>query len=165
MNIIGIQLIYPDAVMAVVAISTGVSLFSVFVHRKLVDRKKMDEIRKRIEEHQKKYLKAQKEGNQKEITRLEREQANVMKLLKKNFMMSMKPVFITMPVFLLLLWWMRGMYDKLGPMLDLPISIPFLTHPVAELGVANGVGWIGLYIVISIATSLTIELILKALKK
>lgn len=164
-EILGIQVIHPESVMAIISIAIGISLFSAFVHKKLVDRRKMDEIRKRIEDHQKRYLKAQKEGDQKKIAQLEREQTEIMGLVKKNFMMSMKPVFITMPIFLVVLWWMGQTFGKMGPMLDLPFPIPLLTYSVEELGVVNGISWIGLYMIVAIPTSLIIEFILKKWKK
>ena len=165
-EILGIQLLYPGAVYAVIAIAMGVSLFSSIVHKKMVDRKKMDEIRKRIETHQKEMLAAQKADDKKKLKQLEREQMEVMGLLKKNFMMSMKPMMITMPIFIVLLWIMRSTYDPMGALLDLPFGIPFLSYSLPEMGVTNGMNWFGIYIIFAIGTSLTVELIVrKVLKK
>lgn len=160
-EILGIQFLYPDAVLTVIAISIGASLFSAALHRIMVDRKKMDEIRKKIENHQKEYLAAQKANDQKKIKQLERQQMEVMGLLKKNFMMSMKPLFISMPIFLVVLWFMRTTYDPMGALLDLPIGIPFLSYAIPDMGVSNGMNWFGLYLVFALGTSLTIEMAMR----
>ena len=57
-EIIGIKLIYPVAAMTVVGVAVGISLFSSVLHRKVVDRRKMDDVREKIEKHQKEYLEA-----------------------------------------------------------------------------------------------------------
>lgn len=161
MEIIGITFLYPEAVFSVIGIAMAVSIFSSLVHKKMVDRKKMDEIRKRIETHQKDLLAAQKADDKKKIKQLESQQTEVMGLLKKNFMMSMKPMFVTMPVLLVLLWLMRNTFDPMGALLDLPVSIPFLSYEIPDMGVTNGMNWFGIYIIFAIGTSLIIELIVR----
>ncbi|MCD4740400.1 EMC3/TMCO1 family protein [archaeon] len=164
-EILGITLLYPEAIFAVIGISIGVSLFSAAVHRKLVDRNKMDEIRKRIETHQKEMLTAQKADDKQRLKQLEHQQVEVMGLIKKNFMMSMKPLVITMPVFLVILYFMRTWYDPLGALLNLPINIPFITYAVEEMGITNGMSWFGIYFIFAITTSLSLELITRKILK
>ena len=161
MEILGIQLLEPTAVLTVMAIGIGVSLFSAALHRKMVDRKKMDEIRKRIETHQKEQLAAQKSDDKKKLKQLEHEQREVMGLLKKNFMMSMKPLIITMPVFLVILWWMRNQFDQFKALLELPFGIPFLTYAVENTVIVNGMSWFGVYLISAIGTSIVVELVLR----
>lgn len=159
MDILGIQLIQPQAAITVMGIAIGISMFSSIIHKKLVDRKKMEEIRKRIEKHQKDQVAAQKADDKKKLKQLEREQAEVMNLLKKNFMMSMKPMLFTMPVFLIILWFLRTSYDGAGALIDMPFGIPFLSY--AGEGFKNGMNWFGIYLISAIGTSLTIELIVR----
>jgi len=160
-ELLGIKLIYPAAVYMVGGLSLIVSLLSSSIHRVVVDRKKMDAIRKRVEEHQKEMLQAQKDEDQKKMKKLEMEQNEIMGLVKENMIASMKPALFTMPIFLVLIWFLSGNYAVLGPILELPIGLPFLTRAVEAAGIVNGVDWFGLYIVIAIGTSLSLELVLR----
>jgi uncharacterized membrane protein (DUF106 family) len=121
----------------------------------------MDAIRKRVESHQKEMLQAQKDKDQKKMDKLEKEQSKIMGLVKDNMIASMKPALFTMPIFLVLIWFMSGNYAHLGPILELPIGVPFLTHAAETAGIINGMDWFGLYIVIAIGTSLSLELVLR----
>jgi uncharacterized membrane protein (DUF106 family) len=161
----GITFLQPTSVLIVAFIAVGVSLFSAFVHRKMVDRKKMDEIREKIEQHQKEYMKAQKEDNQKKLKQLEKKQSMIFDLVKKNMMMSMKPLFFTMPVFLVIIWLMGAQYGEAGPLMDLPFSVPLLTYSVPEINVSNAVSWFGIYLVVALCTGLSVELMLKKVLK
>ena len=136
-----------------------VSIFSSTVHRKLVDRKAMDATRGRVETHQKAYLAAQKEGDEKKMKRLEEEQKIILDDMKKNMMASLKPSLVTMPVILLLIWVMGAQFGDLGPIMELPIGLPFLTHALPEAGILNGMDWFGLYIVVAITSSMLMEFI------
>ncbi len=160
-ELLGIKLIYPAAVFMVGGLSLIVSLLSSSIHRVVVDRKKMDAIRQKVEAHQKDMLEAQKANDEKKLKKLENEQNEIMGLVKNNMIASMKPALFTMPIFLVLIWWMSGNYAALGPILDLPIGLPFLTHAVEAASIVNGVDWFGLYIVIAIGTSLSLELVLR----
>jgi uncharacterized membrane protein (DUF106 family) len=164
-EILGIKLIYDQAVAIVAGAALFVSLGSSLVHRKLVNRKQMDEIRKKVEAHQKEFIDAQKRNDQKAIARLEAEQEHIMGLVKQNMMSSMKPVLITMPPLLIIFWALSDTYAKLGPIMDLPFGIPFLTYAKPELGVVNGMDWFGLYLIIALATGLGIEFIARKLTK
>ncbi|MCD6522862.1 MAG: DUF106 domain-containing protein [Candidatus Diapherotrites archaeon] len=165
MEILGIKLVYPTATAIVICTACGISIFSALMHRKMVDRKRMDEIRKRIETHQKEYLEAQKAGDKKKMSKLEQEQAEILGLVKQNMMNSMKPTLFTMPLVLLVIWYLGAQYGAMGPLIDLPFGIPFLTKSVAETGIINGVDWFGLYLVSAITTGLLIELVLRRIMK
>jgi len=165
MEWMGITFLNPQAAIIVASIAVLASLISAAIHRKMVDRKKMDEIRERIEKHHKEYMKAQKEGNSKKLKQLEKQQSMIFDLVKKNMMMSMKPLFITMPVFLVVLWFLGSQYGSGGPLLNMPFSIPLLTYSVPEASITNGVSWFGLYLVVAIVTGLSLELVLKKVFK
>lgn len=164
-EILGIKLLYPAAAYMVTGLSLIVAALSSAIHRVVVDRKKMDAVREKLDAHQKEMIAAQKENDQKKLKRLEKDQEEVMRLLKENMIASMKPALFTMPVFLVLLWWLNTTYAPLGPLVDLPIGVPFLTHAVEAVGVLNGVDWFGIYLVIVIGTSLSLELALRGLFK
>lgn len=161
----GVKILYEVAAFVTAGMAILVSIFSIIYHRKVVDRKEMDEIRKRIEEHQKQYLEAQKKNDTIKLKKLEQEQAEVLSLLKKNMLTSMKPALITLPIVLIIIWILSYFYGSLGPLIDLPFSIPFLTHPLEEAGIVNGMDWFGLYLISAISISLILELILRKIFK
>lgn len=162
---LGVQLLYPTAAMTVFAIAVCVTLFSSLLHRKLVDRSHMDALRERIELHQKEYLAASKADDKKRLAQLDKEQQEIMRLVKENMMSSMKPTLVTMPIVLILIWLMSTWYGNLGAIIDLPFGIPFLTHAVTEAGIINGMDWFGIYIATALSTALGLELVLRKLLK
>ncbi len=171
-ELLGATLINADAVFVVIGAALSITLFSSLVQRKMMDKSKMDEIRKRVEAHQKAYLKAQKEENKQEIKRLDAQQAEIMGLVKENMMGSMKPSLVTLPVVLILIWLMGSWYGKIGAILELPFGIPFLTktfegtiNPMTGMLIQNGMDWFGLYILVAIGSALSIQLILKKVLK
>ena len=154
-------IIYPGPFMVVTLTAIVSSAISIWLTRKMTNMERSKEIKRRIEEHQKKYLEAQKKGDKKELQRLEAEQAEVMGLLKENMYNSMKPMFITTPAILVVLWLFGVWYGKLGAIVSLPFSIPFITKPFKDMGIANGMDWLGLYIIVGILASLSIQIGLK----
>jgi uncharacterized membrane protein (DUF106 family) len=165
MSILGITVLQGEAAMVVVGVALGVTLISSLLHRKFVDRKKMDEVRAKVETHQKEYLAAQEAKDAKRLARLEAEQKEIMDALKDNMMASMKPTLITMPVVLILIWQLGAWYGGIGPLIDLPFGVPLLTKAVAEIGVANGVDWFGIYLVVAIGAALFLEYGLRKILK
>ncbi len=164
-EIFGLQIIYPDVFVVIIFTAALLSGISIAIHRKLVDPKRMEEIRKKIEEHQKRYLEAQKSGDKKELQKLEAEQEEIMALVKENMYNSFKPMFITTPIVLFIIWMFGSMYGSLGAIINLPFGLPILTRPFPEMGVQNGIDWLGLYIVSAIIISLTLQLIIKRIDK
>lgn len=171
-EILGATLINADAVMVVVGVAMGITLFSSLIHRKITDRKKMDEVREKIEKHQKEYLAAQNAGDKKKVAQLDKEQEQIMKLVKDNMMSSMKPSLVTLPVVLLIIWLMGSWYGKIGAIIEMPFGIPFLTrtfegalNPMTGLLIQNGMDWFGLYILVAISTALFLELVLRKIFK
>ncbi|MBN3037484.1 MAG: DUF106 domain-containing protein [Candidatus Diapherotrites archaeon] len=165
MELLGIKLIYPTSAAIVAVAAIGVSLVSIMLHGKMVDRSKMDDVRKRVEEHQKQFLEAQKNNDTKRVAKLEREQEAIMKEVRQNMTASMKPTLITMPIVLLLIWFLGDQFGKVGPLMDLPFGIPFLTKAVADAGIVNGMDWFAVYLVCALTTSLSIELVFRKLWK
>jgi len=171
-EILGATLINAEAVYMVIGVAVGITLFSSLLHRKMVNRNKMDEIRAKIEAHQKKYLAAQDAKDKKKIAQLDKEQSQIMKLVKENMMASMKPSLVTLPVVLLIIWLMGSWYGKIGAIIEMPFGIPFLTkafegaiNPITGLAIERGMDWFGLYILIAIGTALILELVLRKVFK
>ena len=158
-------LIHAEAVFVVIGVAAAITILSSVLHRKFVDRTKMDTLRTRMEAHQKEYLAATEAKDKKALARLDAEQQAMMAALKDNMMATMKPTLITMPVVLGIIWLMGSWYGALGPLVDLPFGVPFLTRAVAEAGVANGVDWFGIYLVVAIGLALLLEYGLRKLLK
>ena len=99
------------------------------------------------------------------MDKLEKEQGEILGLVKENMMASMKPSLYTLPVVLAGIWGLGYFYGTIGPIVDMPFAVPFLTHPLAEAGIVNGMDWFGLYILLAIGSSLILELVLKKVFK
>jgi len=164
MGILGITILNGSAFLIAV-IGSGLAIFSRSLNKKLVDKIKMDETRKRVKAHQEQYVEAQKIGDAKLVAKLEAEQKEIMSLVKKNMFSTLKPSLIRMPVILGVIWFLRNQYSNAGPMIDIPIALPFLTHSFPELGIINGVDWFGLYIGAALVTGLGLELIFRTILK
>ncbi len=163
-EVIGIKVFYPLTFLWVCGLAIAVTIFSLYIHKKMVNQEKMEEVRKRMEEHQKKYMEAKKSGDKKLIARLENEQDEIMRAFKENMYQSLKPLFITTPIVLLLLWVMGSAYGPLGAIIELPFGIPFLTRAFQDAGIQNGIDWLGLYILIALVVSIIGQIILKRAK-
>ncbi len=164
-NVLGMEIIYPDIFTVIVITAISLSAVSIYISRRVNNPKKAEELKKRIEEHQKKYLEAQKAGDKKALDRLEAEQAEIMNQVKENMYNSMKPMFITTPLVLVILWLFGTWYGSLGPIIGLPFGIPFLTKQFMEMHIQNGVDWLGLYIITAIIASLAVQALMKWYEK
>ena len=165
MQILGMSILHPVPFLVVIIIATLLDIGSIFIHRKLVDPKRSEEIKRKIEDHQKRYVEAQKIGDKKELERLEDEQDEIMKLVKESMYSSFKPMLITTPIVLVLLWILGDVYGGLGPIVSLPFGIPFITHPFKDMGIINGMDWLGLYITWAVIVSLILQVFTRRRKK
>jgi len=161
MDFLGINIIYPAAAGIVAVVAVFVSILSSVMHTKFGDRKGMDALQERIRKNQAAFLDAQKSGDDKKMKRLEAEQKAIMSEFQSKMMKNMKPTIISMPLFLIIIWFLSSNYDKMGPLVDLPFGIPFLTNPVVEAGVVNGVTWFGIYLLTALSMALFLELVVK----
>ncbi len=160
-SIFGIEIVYPGVFAVITITSVLLSAVSIWISRKMVNPKRAEEIRKKIEDHQKRYLEAQKAGDKKELQKLEAEQEEIMELVKENMYNSMKPMFITTPLVLIILWLFGMWYGKLGAIIALPYGLPVLTKPFPDMGIQYGIDWFGLYILLAITANLIIQLLVK----
>lgn len=157
-SILGMNVIYPYVTLTVILIALLVSVLSTFLHRKITDRERMNEIREKIEEHQEKYFEAHEEGDEEEMEKLEKEQEKVMELLKENIKNSLKPMLVTTPVILGVIFVLRSTYSPLGPLVELPFGVPFITQNIPAAGIQNGIDWFMIYIMFAMTTGLGLEL-------
>lgn len=164
-ELFGMQILRPWVFTVVTTVATLMSVGSLYIHRKIVDPKRMAEIRKKIEEHQREYTEAQKANDKKKVKELEDEQEKIMELVKENMYASFKPMIITTPIVLGVLWVFGVWYGPLGPIVSMPFGIPFITKAFKAARIANGMDWLGLYILWALIVSLVVQMIIKYIDK
>jgi len=132
---------------AIVILVTTIALATVtkILQRKLIDKKKMQEIQKKIKEDQKKFNELLKgaEKNKREIEEL---QGQILKQNTELMNMNMKLSLFTMPAFLLVFWLLGNLYN--GQMLTSLIPLPTFEsfQPFNPMSwVPNGLGMMSGY--------------------
>ena len=104
-----VELINSYPLYSLAGISAGVTLISTLAQKYLTDQEHLKHLKKRQKEIQKE-LKGNKDGDLiKELN------AELMKLTGVMFKSSMKPMFATIIPFLLLFYWLRGVYVEILP--------------------------------------------------
>jgi uncharacterized membrane protein (DUF106 family) len=115
--------IYTEYILGVILVALTVAIFITGIHYLMVDHEKMKKIRKEVSEYRTKVLKAQKEGNKKQIRKLELQKKRINELNAKMTTMSFKPMIFTMiPIFILFAWF-RHSYAYGVPILELPFAL------------------------------------------
>jgi uncharacterized membrane protein (DUF106 family) len=131
----------------VMAIAAVVSLASSLINKKVVDQKRMKEIRGKVNDFQKRYNEAKKGGDQKLVDKLEEEQKEVMKLTTEMMMNSFKPMLYTFIPIIAIFYVLSSIYGKTGNIVDVPF--------IGELS------WFWWYFLIAVITGLCFELVYK----
>lgn len=125
----------------VMAITVAMSLASVLITRFLGDQKGVKNLKAEMKKLNERIKKAQKSGDTKEVSRLSSE---LMKMSGKQFQLNMKPMMITMVMFMGVFWFViRAYYSELVVLA--PFSIPFI---------GNNLGWFYWYLLVAIPTGL-----------
>ena len=120
--------------MEVLIISAGLSLGSVLISKFATNQSAIREMKADMKDMNKRIRKAQKDGNQAEVTKLSGE---LMKISGKQFQMNMKPMFISLFIFLGVFWFFGMFYGEL--VVPSPVNIPFI---------GNQLGWFHWYFLI-----------------
>ncbi|MBI4215056.1 DUF106 domain-containing protein [archaeon] len=142
-----LPILLTQAAIEVALIGIAVSLGSALVSKKLVNQKRMKEIRGRMSNLQKRTADAKKRNDIEEIKKLEEENKQMLPLMKEMMIGSVKPMAITFLPLILVLGFMGSTYGNSGLIVDIPI-----------LGLQNWVGW---YIIVAILTGIVFELAYK----
>ncbi|MDR2623087.1 MAG: EMC3/TMCO1 family protein [Methanobrevibacter sp.] len=85
-----------------------ISLFTNLAQKYLMDHEKLDSMKEKQSEFQKRMSAARKSGDPKELSKLQAEQQEFMKIQSEVMMMSFKPMLVTAAPILLFFWWIRG---------------------------------------------------------
>lgn len=144
-----------NIIFGVMLISLLVSALIVGITSKVVDQKRMKELKAKTASYQEKIKKAQKRKDMKKVSSIQKE---MMKYQKEMMGMSMKPMMYTMIPIIVIFTWLRN-YDYLnefiaqqGYLIALPFTMP-------KFG--STLGWLGWYILCSFPMSVLIKKIFK----
>ncbi len=118
----------------VLVVSVALSLLSVLISKFATNQTAIKGMKGDMKALNAKIKKAQKEGNQKEVSRLSSE---LMKISGKQFQMNMKPMFISLFIFISVFWFFGMFYEELT--VASPVNLPFL---------GNSLGWFHWYLMI-----------------
>ena len=117
------------------------------INKKIVDQKRMKEIKKKISDFQKRYAEAKKSGDQGVIKKMQEEQKAVMVLTKEMLTSSFKPMMVTFIPAIIVLATLSTLYGETGNIINLPIFGP--------------VNWLWWYITVSVIAGICFEIIYK----
>jgi uncharacterized membrane protein (DUF106 family) len=124
---------FPDY-MEVLIVSILLSVVSVLISKIATNQGAIRSMKAEMKSLNERIKKAQKEGNQKLMNALS---GDLMKLSGKQFQMNMKPMFISLFIFLGIFWFFGAYYGEM--VVSSPINIPFL---------GNQLGWFHWYFMI-----------------
>lgn len=131
----------------IITLGVLISLINFAANKRLVDQKKLKEIRKRQKELQKELKKMQGDPGNKRLQEINKE---LLDLMKEQTNMSMKPLMYTTIPILIIIGFMSMRYGSLGVIAEIPL--PFHSK----------FGWLGLYILSSLITTIILEIAYKA---
>jgi len=140
----------PEAIQ-ILFIAIAVSIGSSIVSKLVVNQDRMDEIKAKVNDFQKRYAKARKDGNAEEIKKLEVEQKGMMSMTKEMMMSGFKPMLYTFVPLIAILFGLGSVYGNSGLIVEVPV-----------FGLLNYLGW---YIVVAIISGLVFELVYKQYRK
>ncbi len=120
-------------------LATVLSFLFALIYRAVMDVEKIKKIKKESKEFKKRMDEARKKGDHKELKDLWEKS---MKLTQEQFALTMKPLMLTFALVIVVFPLMKKLYS--GVVFDLPFPLPFI---------GSQIGWLGLYIIISIPTS------------
>ena len=103
-------------------ISSIIAILVLLVNKFLVDRRKMEEIKRRIEEIRIKIAEAQKSGNKEYESKLFDE---LLKINTEQLKQSLKALLVTLALISFILPWVKHRYEGMV-VLNLPFTIPLI---------------------------------------
>ena len=123
----------------VLIISLALSLLMVILTKLLTNQDEIKKAKREMKFYQEKIKKAQKAGDNQTVSKLSND---MLKASSKQLRQSMKPMLVSLIIFVIALGWLAAEYGEL--VINLPITLPFLG---AELN------WFWWYLIIVLPTS------------
>ncbi len=139
-----------SAALEVALIAFLVSLGSIALSKKMVDQDRVEEIKARIKEYNKKYRKALKENDKQALKKLEAEGKEVTRMSMELMKYSFKPTMFTIIPILIVISAIRANYGN---------------QVVASLPLIGGVDAFWWYVIVAMATSITLEIVYSAYRR
>jgi len=124
-------------------ISMGLAIMSALVRKAVLDQEKMRETKEKLKRYQEEMKKATKSGDTK---KLQKSQAEMMKLTMENLKHSFRPMLITFVPFVLVFTWLKDQYGSVGTVVSL---------------FGFNLGWFWWYLLCAMTVSLIINKLLK----
>jgi uncharacterized membrane protein (DUF106 family) len=118
----------------VLAISVAMALATVMVSKLASNQRAIRNLKAEMKSLNERVKKAQKAGDTKEMNR---HSSELMKLSGRQMQMNMKPMMISLMLFMAMFWFFGAYYTEL--VIPSPVNIPF---------VGNQLGWFHWYIII-----------------
>jgi uncharacterized membrane protein (DUF106 family) len=151
-----------DIFVALLALAFSAMTF--YANKKLVDRRRLDEIKREVNRFQKEYGEARKSGDEEKLRQLEKRNEEVLGMTKEMMLMQFKPSLVTFPLFFVF-----SFVVKQPPMNAASISLPFAL-PVPDLArftvqFRSSFGPLGEFILLSIFFAMLFELAFTVQKK
>lgn len=146
---IGLPVLITQAAIEVGLIGIAISVGSALVSKLISNPKKMADIKKQMSDLQKRMAEARKSGDQAAISKLEVEQKQMMPLMKKLMINSLKPMAVTFVPIVLVLSFLGSNYGKIPA--NQFINLPLLGYQ----------GWLIWYIIVAVISGLLFELAYK----
>ena len=109
-----------SAIIDVTLIAAVVSLASVAFQKKMVNQDRVDEIKKKMKEYNKKYKKALKENDKNALKKLEAEGKEVTQMSMELMKYSLKPTMYTLVPILAVIAFIKSAYGD-NPIISIPL--------------------------------------------
>lgn len=139
------------AAIEIAVIAIVVSLASAIINKKIVNQKRMKEIKDRLTEFQKKYNDAKKNNDTAAIEKLEKENKEVMALSAEMIKNSFKPMLYTFVPFIIILYFLNNTYGG--------------TKTVIEIPVFGELGWFWWYFLVAIISGIGFEIVYRIIMR
>ncbi|MDR3223066.1 MAG: EMC3/TMCO1 family protein [Methanobrevibacter sp.] len=162
-----------NPILTIFLIAFLVSIVTNLAQKYLMDHEKLDSMKKKSSEFQKKMNAVRKSGDAKAMSKIQAEQQEFMKAQSEMMMMSFKPMLVTIVPFMLFFWWIRNsslahVYVSF-PMFPYWAVLTPIWHSIGIFGggapdptvifsfvgyyLPNAVGWFGWYMLSAFALS------------
>lgn len=135
--------------------SIALSVLMALLTKFLTNQKDLRNIKHSLKSMREKLSKAQKAGDTKEMTRLNSE---MLKMSQKQFRENMKPMFISLFIFVFAIGWFAARYEELS--LTLPFALPLLVPAFPPVVFSSALNWFWWYLFLVIPTSMTVRKLL-----
>ena len=147
-----------DPVFQLSLISTGIALLISLVQKKTINHSELRRIKEEIKSLQNDMKEAQKKNNASKTNKI---LARTMELSKKQMMMVMKPALYTMPLFIIVFPLIANFFADVTYTFPMGLGIPWMSFSPFGFVLKTTLGWLGIYILVSIITSIALKKILK----